>query len=450
MTESKVDFNSYLIFTVSLGFIGLCILLNIPLYLGFFSAVAASVMLLARKGHRLKNLNNMMYKGIKDCRMLFIIITLIGATVSVWLSSGIVPTLMYYGFEYVIHINYVLACFIVTAVVSLVMGTAVGTISTIGIALIGIGKGFAIPDELLLGAVISGAFIADRISPLGGLVNLTLKTVDLNYREYVRSALNTLVPSFIIASSVYYFIGKGYMSTIDPSKIAVLQDNISRAFVTEPVLLLLPVIVLILAVSGVKPIISMSIGVTTGSLISIFLQKKTVLQVAQYILSGYNSATGIEELDKILMGGGVMPMLEVIMIVAGAVALSSLLEGTNIINPIIASVADKAKTKMSLIARTAAFSSMLTIVSCDQSAGIILLGRLLKSRYKELGINRVKLARIISDTGTTIAPLIPWNVNSIIILAITGISTMEYATYAVMCYIAPLIAVLSGCFREKV
>ena len=449
MTESNVDFISYLIFAVSLGLIGLCILLNVPLYLGFFGAVFFSAALLVRKGHKLKELNNMMLMGIKDCGILFIIITLIGATVAIWLSSGIVPTLMYYGFGYVMHINYLLACFIITAIISMVMGTAVGTISTIGIALIGIGKGFAIPDELLLGAVISGAFIADRISPLGGLVNLTLKTVDISYREYIRSVLYTLVPSVIIAAVAYYFWGKGYMSTIDISKIAVFQDNLMGAFVIEPVLLLLPVIILVLSVSGVRPIINMSIGVAVGSLISIFIQKNTVLQVLQYIISGYRSATRIEELDKILRGGGVLPMLEVILIVVGAVALSSLLEGTNIINPIIASVIDKAKTKFSLIARTAAFSSLLTIVTCDQTAGIILLGRLLKNRYMDLKIDKVKLARVISDTGTTIAPLIPWNVNSIIILAITGISTMKYAPYTVMCYVAPVLAVLSGCFRER-
>ena len=450
MTERKVDFDSYLIFTVSLGLIGLCILLNIPLYLGFVGAVAFSTAMLTRKGHELKTLNSMMLIGIKDCSKLIIIITLTGATVSIWLSSGIVPTLMYYGFEYVKHINYILACFIITAVISVVMGTAVGTVSTIGIALIGIGKGFEIPDQLLLGAVVSGAFVADRISPISGLVNLMLKTTDLKYRDYVKSMLNTLIPSLFIAAAAYYFIGKDYMSVIDPTKISIFQGNISRAFVITPTLLLLPLIVITMAVCGVKPVINMSIGIVGGSFISIFLQKRTVFEVFQYILSGYKSATGIEELDKILRGGGIQSMVEVLLIVAGAVALSSLLEGTNIINPIIANVMGKAKNKMSLIARTATFSSLLTIVTCDQTAGIILLGRLLKKRFEDLGVNRVKLARTISDTGSTIAPLIPWNINSIIILAITGVSAMQYAPYAVLCYIAPLMAVLSGCFRERV
>jgi NhaC family Na+:H+ antiporter len=449
MSENKVDVKSYLILIVSLGLIGICILVNIPLYIGFAGAVAFTAVMLVGKGYELKTLNNMMLVGVRDCSKLMIIITLTGATVSIWLSSGIVPTLIYYGFEYVKHINYILACFIVTAVVSVVMGTAVGTVSTIGIALLGIGKGLAIPDYLLLGAIVSGAFIADRLSPLSGLVNLTLKTTDLKYRDFIRSMLNTLIPSLVITIAVYYFIGKDYMSVVNLEKIAAFQENIYRTFAITPFLLLLPMIVITMSVCGINPIINMGIGVAGGSLISIFLQKKTVLEVLQYILLGYKPATGIEELDKILRGGGIQSMFEVLLVVAGAVALSSLLEGTNIINPIIASVMEKAKSKLSLITRTAAFSCLLTIVTCDQTAGIILLGRLLKKRFEEMGVGMVKLARTISDTGTTIAPLIPWNVNSIIILAITGISSLQYAPYAVLCYAAPLVAILSGCFKEK-
>lgn len=450
MEESKGDLkSSYLIFIVSLGLIGICILLNIPLYFGFAGAVAFTSVMLIRKGFELKALNNMMLAGIKDCSKLMVIITLTGATVSIWLSSGIVPTLIYYGFEYIKHINYILACFIVTAVVSVVMGTAVGTVSTIGIALLGIGKGLAIPDYLLLGAIVSGAFVADRISPISGLVNLMIKTTELRYREYIKSLMNTLIPSLIITIAVYYFIGKNYMSVIDLDKIAAFQENIFGSFVITPILLLLPILVIALSVCGVNPIINMSIGVAGGSLISLFLQKNTVFEVFQYIFSGYKSATGIEELDRILRGGGVQSMIEVILTVAGAVALSSLLENTNLINPILDGVMGKAKTKLSLIARTAAFSSLLTIATCDQTAGIILLGKLMRKRFQDMGVHRVKLARTISDTGSTIAPLIPWNINAIIILAITGISAVQYAPYAVLCYIAPVVSVLFGCIREK-
>jgi len=234
MSKNEVDLSSYLIFIVSIGIIGICILLSLPLYFGFAGAVAFAAVILIRKGHKIRALNSMVLAGIKDCSKLLIIVTLTGATVSIWLSSGIVPTLMYYGFEYIKHINYILACFAVTAVVALVMGTSVGTISTIGIALIGIGKGFEIPIHILLGAIVSGAFFADRISPISGIVNLMIKTVGIKYNDYVKSLLNTLIPSIAIASAIYFFIGRDYMSVINPEKIAVLQNNIINAFEITP------------------------------------------------------------------------------------------------------------------------------------------------------------------------------------------------------------------------
>lgn len=448
MGEDKIELSSYLIFIVSIGVIGICILLSLPLYFGFAGAVAFTAVMLVRKGYEIRALNDIVLIGVKDCSKLLIIVTLTGATVSIWLSSGIVPTLMYYGFEYIKHINYIFACFVVTAVVAVVMGTSVGTISTIGIALIGIGKGFEIPVHILLGAIVSGAFFADRISPISGLVNLMLRTVDIKYKDYVKSMLNTLIPSIIIAATVYYFIGRNYMSVINPEKIAVLQDNIFTAFKITPTLLLLPLIVITMSVCGINPIINMSIGVAGGSLISIFLQKNTVSEVLRYIFSGYKSVTGIEELDLVLRGGGIQSMVEVLLIIIGAVVLSSLFEGTNIISPIIAKVMDKVKNKVSLIARTTVFSSLLTIITCDQVVGIILLGKLLKNRFESFGISKVKLARTIADSGTSIAPLIPWNINSIIILAITGISSIQYAPYAVLCYVLPFMTVLLAILKE--
>jgi len=449
MAEKKIEAASYLIFIVSLGLIGTCILMGIPLYLGFAGAVAFTSAVLVRKGHNPRALAGMIISGIKGCSKLIVIILLTGITVSIWLSSGIVPTLIFYGFEYIKHINYVLACFIVTAAVAVVMGTSVGTISTVGIALIGIGKGFEIPAHILLGAIISGSFFADRFSPLSGIVNLVLKTIDLKYREYLKSMMETLIPSAIIAGAIYYFIGKNYMSISNPERIAAFQQNISSAFVINPAVLLIPVIVITMSVCGINPIINMSIGVFGGSLISIFMQKRTVSEVFRFILSGYKSTAGIGELDEILRGGGMQSMFELLLILMGAVALSSLLEGAHMIYPIIERFTRNIKTKASMIFRTTVFSSFFSIVTCDQVVGIILLGKFLKNKFEDLGINRVKLARTMADSGTSVAPIIPWNVNSIFIVAITGISASQYIPYSVLCYILPLITMLSGLFKEK-
>ncbi len=447
--ENRIGAKSYVIFFVSLGLIATCILFNIPLYFGFAGAIFFTSVVLVRAGYAPRTLVNMIIKGIKGCSKLIVIILLTGITVSIWLSSGIVPTLIYYGFEYVKHINFVLACFITTAAVAIVMGTSVGTISTIGIALIGIGKGYGIPAHLLLGAIVAGSFFADRLSPLSGIVNLVLKLLDLKYRDYLKSIARTLIPSFIISAVIYYFIGKGYLFVSDPERIELLQNSISSSYVINPFVLLIPLTVITMSVCGINPIINMSLGVFGGSLISIFMQKRTVQEVFRHIYYGYRSTAGIGELDQILKGGGMMSMFELLLILLGAVALSSLLEDTDMINPVIKKITEKAMTKASLIFRTAALSCFFSIVTCDQVVGIILLGKLLREKYEKLGIERVKLARTMADSGTPIAPLIPWNVNAIFIVAIAGIPASQYAPYAVLCYILPVMTVIFGFFEGE-
>ena len=449
MEDNKVESGSYLILIASLVFILICILLDKPLYFGFAGAVAFTVSVLIKKGYDIRTLNSFMLNGIKGCSRLMVIILLTGIAVSIWLASGVVPTLIYYGFEYIKHANYLLVCFAAAAVVAVVTGTSIGTISTIGIALLGIGKGFEIPAHIVLGAVVSGAFFADRTSPISGIVNITLKTVNIKYRDYIISILKTLMPPAVITVAVYYFLGRGYISVVNPERIAEFQHSIGSSFVVSPFILLLPLAVIILSLFGINIIFNMSIGIFGGAVLSKFLQNSTVSEVIQYIISGYHPRTGIGELNEILRGGGILSMVELLLILSGAVALNSLLEGANMISPIIQGAVKNVKGKVSMICRTAALSSLITIITCDQVLGVIILGKILQNKFETFGISKIKLARTIADSGTAIAPLIPWNVNAIIILAITGIPTMQYAPYALMCYLLPVITILFSFFKEK-
>lgn len=159
---------------------------------------------------------------------------MLGTTIAVWMASGIVPSLIFYGLEYIKHINYLLACFLITTFVAAFMGTAVGTVSTIGIALLAVGKGLSIPVPILMGAIVSGAFVADRISPISSLVNLTLKTTNVKYQDYIRAMLKTLIPSLLITALIYFFIGQKYVTQIDNSLLQSFQFNIQSAFLFPP------------------------------------------------------------------------------------------------------------------------------------------------------------------------------------------------------------------------
>ncbi len=434
---SKRD--TYIVLISSLCFIIGCILFRFSLVYGFLASIILSFSIFINRGFDRRQLLNMVLYGLIECRMIFVLLILIAATISIWLSSGIVPTMIYYGFQYMKGINFLFTAFIITSIISIFIGTALGTISTIGVALLGLGRGFGIPVPILMGAIISGAFIADKISPLSALFNLTLTTTKTTYRETVKSMLITLIPAYILTAVFYLSIGKEYEISAQISNLDIYKTAIKEGFFISPLFLLLPVLILIISVLGVKIIPTITMGLLSGIIISLTLQNMEFIDILKVLFLGYRGATTSPELNEILVSGGIASMIEVLLIVMGVIALNSLLEGTGIIQPIINNVIYKVKSREELILRTGIISSLLTIVTCDQTTGIILPGRLLRDKYNELGIKHTILARTISDTGTIIAPLMAWNVNSLFISIISGVSATAYGPYAFFCYISPII-----------
>ena len=434
--------DTYIILTITMLFIVGSIVGNISLIYGFVGAILVTSGILIKRGFSVRELSEMTTAAIIECKSLYILILLIGATVSVWLSSGVVTAIIYYGLTYMKGMNFLFSAFIITSIMALFMGTAIGTISTIGIALLGIGQGFGIPTHILFGAVISGAFIADKISPISGLLNLTLTTTKIKYRDAVKTMMSTLIPVYLITIAIYYCIGRSYSSTANTEALIEYQNAILVGFNISPWLLLLPVLILVLSVIGIKTIKTISLGLLGGVFTSILLQKQTLKSVLEWIFFGFRGATASIQLNNILVSGGVVSMLEVVLIVAGAIILSSLLEKSGILKPILSRTIGSIGSRGELILKTGLISSILTIATCDQTVGIILPGRLLQDKYKELEVDNTVLARTISDTGTIIAPLFPWNVNALIIGMISGVPAIAYAPYAVLCYLCPLVTLL--------
>lgn len=448
MEEVKfTKINTYIILIICFSMIGVCIVTGISLLFGFIGSIIFLAYILLNKGMEFSIFKRIITNGLKECKTLYALIILIGATVSIWLASGVVPAMMHYGFKYMKGTNFLFSSFIIISIISFFMGTAVGTISTIGIALLGVGKGFGIPDHILLGVIISGAFIADKVSPISGLLNLTLTTTRIKYREGFVTMMYTLLPTYIITAIIYYFIGQHYDITVSSDSLKIYQEAITNGFNISPYLLLLPFGILVLSVLGVRTIFTISLGLFGGTLVSLFYQNMTLTKVLNSIFFGYKGETSYKIIDDILISGGVFSMIEVLFIVMGAIVLSSLLEESGIIKPIINRVVSNIKTKRGLILKTGLISSILTIITCDQTVGIILPGRVFRSRFKDFKVKNAVLARTISDTGTIIAPLIPWNVNVLIIgTIISSLSVSAYVPYAVLCYISPIMTILAGYF----
>lgn len=427
----------------------ICALLNISLVYAFLLSVLFALIISLKNGFTIKELKHMILKEINECKSLYVVILLIGATVSVWLSSCVVPSMIFYGLKYMNGMNILFSSFLLIAISSVFMGTAVGTISTIGIAILGIGKGFEIPTGLLVGVIVSGAFLADKISPISGLLNLTLATTETSYKEMVKSSLKTIIPTIIICALIYYLIGTKY-SHVSGSKSSIeLMQSIKNEFFISPYFILVPVLIVILSIIGIKSIYCMMSGVIMGSIISIIFQNLKLLDLIKYIFLGFSINSNSAVINETLNSGGVISMISVVIIVMGAIALAAIMQGTGVINYLTKDLIYKIKNKKDLILKTGIISGVLTVITCDQTIGIVVPSRLLKNKYEEIGVDKSILARTISDTGTIIAPLMPWNVNGLIVSLVTGVSCLAYAPFALLCFIAPLMTVIVSNINKR-
>ena len=433
---------------ICLIFIIGAIVFSIPIYYGFLTGIIFTGIVLYKSGYSIKELWKTIISAIWDIKNLLVIIMFIGATTSIWLASGVVPTIMYFGFSYMEGVNFLLAAFLIMCVVSMFMGTAVGTLSTVGISLSGIGLGMGIPHNLIVGVLVSGAFIADKISPLSGLVNLVMTTVNRNYKEIFKSMIITLIPTIIITSIIYFIIGSKY-TTGNTENLILYKQAIAEGFNTNPILLVLPLVVLTLSILGLNSIVTFSTGIAVGIILSIIFQKSDILSIINALIFGYRGNTPSAELNNLLVSGGMVSMIEAIFIVVGAFLLIKLFEKGNILIPLMDKLIYGINSRISLIKRTGLISVLMTVATCDQTSGIILPGTMLQEKYKELKLDNAVLARTIFDTGVIVAPLMPWNINSFLIKPIMGITAAQYAPYAVLCYVCPLITVLVSHIQYK-
>lgn len=446
--DKNLVLNPIGIMVICLIFIIGSIIFSIPIYYGFLAGIIFTGAVLCKSGYAKKELWTTVISAIKEIKNLLVIILFIGATTSIWLASGVVPTIMYYGFSYMEGVNFLLAAFLIMCAVSLFTGTAVGTLSTVGISLSGIGLGMGIPQSVIVGVLVSGAFIADKISPLSGLVNLGMTTVNKSYKEVFSSMIITLIPTIIVTSAIYYILGLNY-TTESTGNLILYKEALGEGFNTNPILLILPLTVLTMSIMGLNSIITFSIGILVGALLSMIFQKSDIFFIIKSLIFGYRGRTPSAELNNLLVSGGMVSMIEAIFIVVGAYLLIKFFEKGNILTPLMDKLIYGIDSRISLIRRTGLISILLTIATCDQTSGIILPGTLLRDKYRDLDLDTAVLARTIFDTGVIVAPLMPWNINSFLIKPIMGIGAGQYAPYAVLCYVCPLVAVLVSSFQYR-
>ena len=423
---------------------------HIPLIIG--TSVAAIVAW--KHGFKWNEIEEMMYKGIRLALPAVVIIILVGLTIGAWIGGGVVATMIYYGLKIITPALFLVTITIICIIVSLAIGSSWSTMGTIGVAGMGIGLSMGIPAPIVAGAVISGAYFGDKLSPLSDTTNLAAGLTNTNLFVHIRHMLFTTIPGLIITLTVYGIIGYGYRgSNIDQEGIAQTISMLDKSFVISPWLLLIPLAVILLVAKKVPAVPALVVGILLGFLSQVFIQGGSVAEAVGALQSGFVIKSGNVMVDELFNRGGLDSMMYTVSMTIVAMTFGGILEYSGMLQSMMNQILKAAKSAGSLIATTIV-ACFATNASCsEQYISIVVPARMFSKAYTKMGLHSKNLSRALEDGGTLTSVFIPWNTCGVFILGTLGVGAFEYAPYAILNYVVPILSIIyamTGFTIEKI
>jgi len=412
---------------------------HIPLIVG--TSVAALVAW--RSGYTWGEIEEAMYKGIRLALPAIIIIILVGLTIGAWIGGGIVATMIYYGLQIITPSLFLVSITVICAVVSLAIGSSWSTMGTIGVAGMGIGLSMGIPAPMIAGAIISGSYFGDKMSPLSDTTNLASGLTDTDLFVHIRHMLYTTVPGLIIALAVYWYLGKDFgKSGIDTADISQTIKVLKESFVISPFLLIVPLVVIVLVAKKVPAIPALIVGITLGFASQVFIQGGSISDAVAALQSGFVIETGNEMVDNLFNRGGLDSMMYTVSMTIVAMTFGGILEQTGMLQAIVNKILKLAKSGRSVVASTVV-SCFATNATCsEQYISIVIPSRMYAKVYREKGLHSKNLSRALEDGGTLTSVFIPWNTCGVFIFGTLGVHALDYGPYAVLNLVVPILSVI--------
>jgi NhaC family Na+:H+ antiporter len=374
-----------------------------------------------------------------------IILMIIGMVIGTWILSGVVPTMIYYGLKILSPSIFLVATLLMSSIVSLATGSSWTTAGTVGIALMGVGMGLGIPAPMIGGAIISGAYFGDKMSPLSDTTNLAPAMAGSTLFEHIKHMIFTTGPSYIISIIFFLVLGFRYSGNeLDLTMINEINAGLEASFNLNPLLLLVPVIVIGIVVMKVPAIPGLFGGAILGGLAAMFVQGSTLGDVVDSLHYGFASETGIASVDDLLSRGGLDSMMWTISLILCAMIFGGVMEKTGMLHALAAEILKLAKNTGSLVVATILTAFGMNIIAGDQYLAIVIPGRMFKDAYAERNLHPKNLSRVLEDSGTLTSPLIPWNTCGAFMIATLGLAPWTYIPYAILNLVNPLVSIFYG------
>ena len=414
---------------------------QIPL---IFAAAVAAIMGW-RLGHTWKDMEDGAIKGIMISVKAILILMIVGIMIGTWIASGVVPLLIYYGLKILNPSIFLVACCLICVVVSLATGSSWTTAGTVGIALVGVGQALGVSPGMTAGAIISGAYFGDKMSPLSDTTNLAPAVAGSELFEHIWHMLYTTVPALVIALILYAVLGLNINSSAEVGdNVAAISAAIEGNFKLSPSLLIPPALVIGMILMKTPALPALLIGAVAGGIFAVAMQGVTSGDIFLIGISGYTSETGIEAVDSLLSRGGLEGMLMTVALILCALAFGGIMERTGLLGRLAEAILSFAKSTGSLITATVGSCLGVNGLAPEQYLSIVVPGRMYAGAYKQQGLHEKNLSRTLEDAGTMTSPLIPWNACGAYMGATLTISPLAYAPFAFVNLLCPIIAIVYG------
>lgn len=414
---------------------------HIPLIMA--SCVAGIISLIL--GNKWKDVETGFINTIQMSMQAILILMIVGALVGCWILSGTVPTMIYYGLKILSPAIFLVATCIICAIVSLATGSSWTTAGTVGIALIGVGVGLGIPTPQIAGAIISGAYFGDKMSPLSDTTNLAPAMAGTNLFVHIRHMFYTVTPSIIIALIVFAILGFKYAGKpLDVAQLNEIFAGLEASGSLNPILLLPPVLVIVLVVKKMPAIPCLLCGIAAGAILAVLVQGANFGDIVNVLNDGYTSETGVLMVDELLTRGGVQGMMYTVSLIMCAMVFGGIMEQSGMLGTLAESLLRFAKGTGSLVFVTILSCFLVNLLAADQYLSIVIPGRMYKDEFAKRRLHPKNLSRCLEDCGTLTSPFIPWNTCGAYMSTTLGVSCLAYAPYCVLNYVNPIISIIYG------
>lgn len=413
---------------------------HVPMLCGVIIAALVALYL----GFSWKAIEEAMIKGIGNAMQSIIILMIVGVLVGTWVVSGVVPAMIYYGLKLLSPSIFLVAALLICSITSLATGTAWGTMGTMGLALIGIAIGLGIPAPMAAGAIISGSYFGDKMSPLSDTTNLAPAMAGTDVMTHIKAMLLPTAVAYGISIVFFLVLGFSYAKSGNVAgmeEVDAMNNALSSLFNINPALLIPPLVIIVAVALKVPAIPGITLGIIAGAILGPIFQHDmcSIGALLDCGMNGFTCETGNAAIDKLLSTGGITNMLYSVSLTMIAMMFGGIMEATGQLEVVVNKIIALAKKPASLVVTTELTCMLSNATMPEQYISIVIPGRMYQQTYKEKGLHAKTLSNALESSGTVTSALIPWNTCGVYILATLGVGAFEYLPYAIFNYTMPIV-----------